>query len=240
MSVIFNSTTPAAPVSHINLTWQTDMSGNVSGYVPVVAGPTGATGATGATGPNGPTGPTGPTGAGTTGPTGATGPTGPTGPTGAGTIGPTGPTGSTGTTGPTGPTGPSGGSGTRATYAQTTGSLANGALENGSMPLAKTFLVLKVVVSAYARVSLYSTSAAAIADESRPFTTPPTAGTQHEVILDVQLDSTYGSTSLVMSPSATGENMDVTPVNTIYYNITNLSGSTAAITVTITAFPMES
>ena len=47
MSIIFNSTTPAAPAGGENITWQTDMSGNVSGYVsgagvlPVADGGTG-------------------------------------------------------------------------------------------------------------------------------------------------------------------------------------------------------
>ena len=108
------------------------------------------------------------------------------------------------------------------------------------MSFAKTFLVLKVVVSAYARVRLYATAAAATADVARLFTVPPAAGTQHEVIMDMQLDSVYGSLSFVMSPVTPGANMDTSPADTIYYNITNLSGTTAAITVTLTALPLES
>ncbi len=132
----------------------------------------------------------------------------------------------------------------RTDFAQTTASLANNAVETSSMPFAKTFLVLKVVVSAYARVRLYSTAAAAAADVARPFTTPPVAGTQHEVIMDMQLDATYGSTSFVMSPAAVGANMDAVgsppvPQSTIYYNITNLSGITGTITATITVVPVE-
>ena len=205
----------------------------------------GTQGATGPTGPAGPTGPTGPSG----GPPGPTGPAGPTGATGStGSAGPTGPTGPAsvvpGPTGPAGPTGSTGSTGAgvvpRNTFSKTTASLANNAVETGSMTLVKSFLVLEVAVSAYARVSLYATLAAATADASRPFTTPPTAGAQTELILDVQLDSTYGSTSLVMSPIAPGANMDVSPADTIYYNITNLSGSSAAITVTLTALPLES
>lgn len=33
MAITFNSTTPAAPAGSANITWQKDMSGNVSGYV---------------------------------------------------------------------------------------------------------------------------------------------------------------------------------------------------------------
>lgn len=33
MAITFNSTTPVAPAGSVNLTWQKDMSGNVSGYI---------------------------------------------------------------------------------------------------------------------------------------------------------------------------------------------------------------
>jgi hypothetical protein len=58
----FDSTTPAAPGptgANVNVTWQQDSSGNLSGYVPTIAGPTGATGPAGATGATGATGPSG-------------------------------------------------------------------------------------------------------------------------------------------------------------------------------------
>lgn len=131
------------------------------------------------------------------------------------------------------------GAGARATYAVTTASLANGAIETGTMTLEKAFMALKIVVSGYARVRLYSTAAAATADVARPFTTPPAIGTQHEVILDSQLDSVYGSTTFILSPAAIGANMETVPSTSISYNITNLSGSTGAVTVTITAIPLE-
>src|SRR5208282_5270024 len=160
----------------------------------------------------------------------------------AGTTGPTGPTGATGT-GPTGPTGPtgSGGGGARSTYGWTTASLANNAVEtSNTFPIAKSFIATKVAVSAYARVRLYSTLATATADASRAFTTLVAIGTQNELIMDVQLDSAYGSLSFILSPAVTGSNMEGSPSSNISYNITNLSGSPAAITVTITALSLES
>jgi hypothetical protein len=132
-----------------------------------------------------------------------------------------------------------GGGAARGTYTHTTASLVNNAVETSTIVISLSFMVLKVVVSGYARVRLYSTAAAATADVSRPPTTPPAAGTQHEVIMDMQLDSTYGSTSFVMSPAAVGANMESTPSTSISINTTNLTGSTGTITVTITAVPLE-
>lgn len=133
-----------------------------------------------------------------------------------------------------------GGSPSRSTYPQTTGSLANNAVETGTMTIGKTFNALQVVVSDFARVRLYSTAAAATADVSRPFTTPPTVGTQHGVILDLNLDSTGGVKTFVLAPSVLGSNMETSPSTSISYNITNLKGSTSTITATITALVLES
>jgi len=131
------------------------------------------------------------------------------------------------------------GGATRGTYVHTTTSLANNAVETSTIPISLSFMILKVVVSGYARVRLYSTAAAAAADVSRAFSTPPAAGTQHEVIMDMQLDSTYGSTSFVMSPVAIGANMESVPSTSISINTTNITGSTGTITVTLTAVPLE-
>lgn len=131
------------------------------------------------------------------------------------------------------------GAGPRGTYAKTTASLADGAVETGTMTLEKSFMALKVVVSGFARIRLYGTAAKATADVARPFTTPPAVGTEHEVILDMQLDSVLGVTSFVLSPAVIGANMETSPTTSISYNITNMSGSTGAVTVTITAIPLE-
>src|SRR5271165_7007977 len=131
MSIIFNSTTPAAPAGGKNITWQTDMSGNVSGYVS--------------------------------------------------------------------------GAGSRNTYAHTTASLANNAVEtNNTFSIAPSFTLYKLTVSGYARVKLYSTLALATADVSRAFNVPPVAGSENGIICDLQLDSSYGSTSFILSPALLG------------------------------------
>jgi hypothetical protein len=49
-NVNLNNSAPAAPGGTVNVTWQHDVSGNVSGYVPTVAGPQGPAGASGANG----------------------------------------------------------------------------------------------------------------------------------------------------------------------------------------------
>lgn len=198
-----------------------------------VAGPPGDTGATGETGDPG-TGVAGDPGAtGATGPTGPTGPTGSTGSTGAtGATGATGPTGPTGPTGATGATGPPGGLSSRATVTKTTASLATNAVETGTVAMAKSFSLMKVVATRPCRIRLYSTAAQLTADAARPFATAIAAGTDHGLIVDLLLDASH--LSWILSPEAEGSNLETSPSANISYSIQNVDVTTGTVGVDFT------
>jgi len=120
-----------------------------------------------------------------------------------------------------------------------TGSLANNAIENDSVTISKTFQLLMLTVSAYARVRLYSTAAARTADANRPVGVPVTPGSMSGLIADVSMTIALGVQTWMMSPAATGCNDDAAPSPTIYAAVTNLSGATTTITVTLTYLPLE-
>lgn len=137
-----------------------------------------------------------------------------------------------------GATGASGAALPRSTVVLTTASLTNNAVEAGTVALAKSFMLMRVQVSAACRVELYATTAHRDADASRPASTPPTLGSQHGVITDLVLD-TADKFDWHMSPEATGSNLEAVPTSSIAYRVTNLSGGTATITVTFTIVNKE-
>lgn len=105
--------------------------------------------------------------------------------------------------------------------------------------MAKTFQLLSVQVSSYARVRLYSTYAALLADASRPVGVPVALGSMSGLITDLSLTPAVGVLTWMMSPAALGFNDDAAESATIYAAITNLSGISNAITVTFTYLPLE-
>ena len=133
----------------------------------------------------------------------------------------------------------SGASATRTTVAITTGALAANATENDSITVSKTFQLLTVQVSSYARVRLYSTAAARAADASRNVGALVPAGTMNGVIADIAMTPTIGITTWMMSPAAIGFNDDSPATQTIYMAITNLLSNPSTITVTLTYLPLE-
>ena len=127
-----------------------------------------------------------------------------------------------------------GGAGNRANVNATTASLANAAVFNGTVTLAKGYTIYKITTSAASWVRVYTNIAARAADASRSQTTDPLpgAGVIAEVI-------TTGANTVVMSPATIGFN-DENPVsNTIPITVTNLSGGTTAVTVTFTYLGLE-
>lgn len=127
----------------------------------------------------------------------------------------------------------------RKTVAKTTASLANGVAETGTWSVGcKAFALLQVEVSAGARVELYSTAALRDADSVRAYNTPPVAGTQNGILADLGLIS-GGDETWVCSTPLLCANADVSASAQVYYRITNLSGSTGAITATLTILPIE-
>ncbi len=127
-----------------------------------------------------------------------------------------------------------GGAYSRTTAAGTTTSIPDGSTNNISITGFKSYALLKIQTSAAAWVRLYTTSAARTSDSSRAKTTDPTPGSG--VIAEV---ITSGAQTQLMTPGVFGFNDDGTPATTIYAAVANLSGSLAAITVTLTLLQLE-
>lgn len=155
------------------------------------------------------------------------------GATGAGTQGTAGTTASQGIQGIQGTSGSSSAY-SRTTAAGVTSSIANNATGNISITGFKSYSLLKIQTSAAAWVRLYTTSAARSSDSARAQTTDPTPGSG--VIAEI---ITSGSQMQTMTPAVVGFNDDGTPGTTIYAAVTNLSGGSTAITVTLTLLQLE-
>jgi len=206
-----------------------DLSNQILANVPIAI--QGTNGTQGIDGAQGSRGLQGLTGQGTQGVGGAQG-------SSTGSQGAQGPNAGQGTQGLTGQgvqgvTGP-GSSYIRGVAQGSTANIADSATGNISITGFKSYSLLKVQTSAAAWVRLYITSAARTSDSARDQTTDPTPGSG--VIAEV---ITTGAQTQLITPAIFGFNDDTTPGNTIYLAVTNLSGSTASITVTLTLLRLE-
>jgi hypothetical protein len=122
----------------------------------------------------------------------------------------------------------------RSTAAGTTSSLANTASADLNITGFKGYALLKIQTSVAAWVRLYTDAASRSSDSSRLETVDPTAGSG--VIAEV---ITTGGQTILMSPGVLGFNNETSPTTTIPVRVTNKSGSTAAITVTLTLIKLE-
>jgi hypothetical protein len=200
---------------------------------------TGYIGSTGATGISGAKGYTGSIGAGYTGSASTTpGPGGYTGSRGAGYTGSAstapGYTGSLGL-GYTGSMGPGyvGSRGlssitARTTLAGTATSLANNSTASITISGSPSYFLLSLSTNNSAWVRLYVDNASRVADAARPIGTDPTYGSG--VITEV---ITLGPSTQLITPSVAGFNNDSPATDSIYCAVTNLSGATNTITVTL-------
>lgn len=185
--------------------------------IPAIVGPPGPQGEKGEPGDRGPRGPAGADG--------EPGPIGPEGPPGVdGAVGPIGPPGADGADGAVGPAGAAGAGTSRSVVNKTTAVLANFAEETGSFVLAKSFLLHRIVLNGAARVRLYDSAAARLADSTRTIGSDPIGESQ--IICDMNLDASM--LDYVMSPMTAGANEDATS-NLVYYAIQNRSGGPLAI-----------
>lgn len=122
----------------------------------------------------------------------------------------------------------------RASLAGTSASLANNASGNIDITGYKTYALLKIQTSAAAWVRIYVSDATRTADAARLQGVDPTPGSG--VIAEV---ITTGAETIIISPVTLGFN-DEAPITTnIPVKVTNLSGGTATITVTLTAIQLE-
>lgn len=105
-------------------------------------------------------------------------------------------------------------------------SIGAGSHATVTIPLAKSFRLLAMIVNAECRVRLFATAAGAAADIGRPVTDDPPDG--RGVILDYV--TTFAGTFL-LSPLVDGSSMESVPSSAITAVVDNPSGSTASISV---------
>lgn len=117
----------------------------------------------------------------------------------------------------------------------TSNALVNGASETNTIPIAKGFQVLNITTNVPARVRLYTRAGYATRDLSRPVGQLP-AG-DHGLIADLL---TYSSKlSWDFAPIAPGSSLEDPPTANIPIVVTNSSGSTHVINVTVTYLELE-
>jgi len=122
----------------------------------------------------------------------------------------------------------------RGTVAGTTASLANNATGNLTIVGFKGYVLYKIQTSAGAWVRIYTDGASRTADASRAQTSDPSPGSG--VIAEV---ITSGAQTIVVGPGTIGFNNESSPTTNIELAVTNLSGSTATVTVTLTILKIE-
>lgn len=124
--------------------------------------------------------------------------------------------------------------GSRANVSCTTPSLANAASFNGIFVGYKGYAIYKIATSAAAWVRIYTSGNARTSDSTRDQYTDPQPGSG--VIAEA---ITNGANVVVISPGTVGYNDDNPAGPQIPITVTNLSGSTQAITVTMTILQLE-
>jgi len=130
-----------------------------------------------------------------------------------------------------------GGGGTlasRAAVAGTTASLANAARGNLTITGYKGYMLYKIQTSAAAWVRIYTDIASRTADATRVEGADPTPGSG--VVAEV---ITTGAQTILISPGALGFSNETVPDTNIQLAVTNKSGGTTTITVTLTAVQLE-
>ena len=127
-----------------------------------------------------------------------------------------------------------GGLQTRQSPSTTTASLANNASGNIDIVGYKTYALLSIITNKAAWVRIYATTAARAADASRSQSTDPApdAGVIAEVI-------TAGAETVLVSPGVIGYNMESTPTTSVPCAVTNLSGSTGTVFVSLNLLQLE-
>ena len=122
----------------------------------------------------------------------------------------------------------------RTTASASTSSIADAASANIAITGFKSYMLLKIQTSAAAWVRLYSDTASRTADASRTITTDPAPGTG--VIAEI---ITTGAQTILLTPGVLGFNNEGSPTTSIPATVTNRSGTTTAITVTVTLVQLE-
>jgi hypothetical protein len=122
----------------------------------------------------------------------------------------------------------------RSTTSVTTSSLANNSTANVRIVGFKSYILQKMTTSCAAWVRLYTDGSSMANDASRLQSVDPLAGTG--VIAEFV---TTGANTQLVTPGVFGFNNDVTPNTTIYAAITNQSGTSNTVTVTLSLLQTE-
>jgi hypothetical protein len=115
-----------------------------------------------------------------------------------------------------------------------TGSIADDATANVNITGYKGYMLYKIQTSAAAWVRLYVSDAARTADATRTQGQDPLPGSG--VIAEV---ITTGAETVIIAPGVIGFNNETPVTNVVPAAVTNLTGGSADITVTLTAVEME-
>jgi len=119
----------------------------------------------------------------------------------------------------------------------TTAALNPNVMFLGSVAISKSFQLLGISANVACRIEIYGSQIDQLNDVSRQLDISPFPGTQQNLITDLALDSPPYQWSWQNRVGANSEN----PQNgTAYITVTNLSGASAAITVSLTYVPLES
>jgi hypothetical protein len=123
----------------------------------------------------------------------------------------------------------------RSTVAVTTASLADAATGNVTFTgAAKGYVLYKIQTTGAAWVRIYTDISSRTADASRAEGVDPAAGAG--VVAEV---ITTAAQTILISPGTLGFNNETSPVTEIYAAVTNKTGGTATITVTLTILTIE-
>ena len=122
----------------------------------------------------------------------------------------------------------------RTSVSETTASLANDATDSIIVTGAKGYVLYKIQTSVAAWVRIYTSVAARTTDSSRTEGVDPLpdAGVIAEVI-------TTGASTIIMSPGVFGFNNETVTSSNIALAVTNKSGITSVVTVTLTILQIE-
>ena len=122
----------------------------------------------------------------------------------------------------------------RTTKAGTTSSIANGASADLNITGFKTYALMAITTDKAAWVRIYANGATRTADASRADTSDPLpdAGVIAEVI-------TTGAQTVLVSPGVIGYNLESTPTTVIPCRVTNKSGATGTVVVTLAVLQLE-
>ena len=125
-------------------------------------------------------------------------------------------------------------SSSRTTASATTATIANNATANASITGFKAYALLKITTSAACWLRIYTDAASRSADSTRVQGVDPFPGSG--VIAEIISTTTQ---TIIISPGTIGFNNEASPTTAIPVAITNLSGSSAAITATVTLLQLE-